>query len=660
MRSEEMEIGGVQADIVIPDRPNGKWIWTTESDRICGVVEQTIAEKGYTLVRTRSDGAEDRNGTVQRMADFHSALTRKVAFLSPGAILFGSRSAWLFAQRYPHRVAKLCLAAPNREEPLCEGASKQTPVPVLRIDAATDDSAVRRFLEQNDTMPPLPPEHLEKRKKKHTFVLRLDAYGSYLQREMSVEDYFAFTSQFPDEADKVILDMMYAGDWYAAGYKSSFLPSRRTAFLDRFAAAGIEALGEWTKRIQERGKSCWLSYRISEVFIDEKTHPVRAFEEHPDWFIPAFGYQMQNLSVPEIREQKLKVIAEVMRRFPLDGLDIDFERHTPILPPGKQWEMREHVTDFMRMVRRELLQISKEQNRTVMLSARIPDCLKGCREDGLDVEEWIKEDLVDCLTLGSRSFDVKLEEFRAIAPSLELYGCYDPHHTVDGYTFPELPVLRGVWYSFLQRGADAVEYFNWTGEGKKELVDHYLDLYPADRALNGFVDYSHDDFTGINDREFLANQDKTYVIDRKGGYPWGVGYANLNADRPLPVRIEREGEVFLYVAEEITQEKHVVLHLLFEELSALPQIFVNGRPVMCTAKAHRDRQVTAEAEAPVSGYNVSRRLCQGIDLSKPCTMLTADGKGLPWKMGYNAIRIEAQTAVRLEKVELEVRSNRAP
>ena len=331
------------------------------------------------------------------------------------------------------------------------------------------------------------------------------------------------------------------------------------------------------------------------------------------------------------------------------------ERHTPILPPGKQWEMREHVTEFMRMVRKELLQIAKEQNRTVMLSARVPDCLRGCREDGLDIWQWVKEDLVDCLTLGSRSFDVKVEEFRALAPELALYGCYDPHHTVDGYTFPDLSVIRGVGYSFLQRGADAIEYFNWTGEGKKELVNQYIEQYQMDRALNGFVEYANDDFTGINDREFLERQDKTYVIDRRGGYPWGVGYGNLNADRQLPMTIEKEGKVFLYAAEDAAQAKSAVLHLIFEELSCMPQVFVNGQPIAYEAKAHRDPQLTTEAEAPVSGYTVSHRLCQGIDMSKPCTLLSADVKDIAWKIGYNEIRIQCEQPVHLEKAELAVK-----
>ena len=253
------------------------------------------------------------------------------------------------------------------------------------------------------------------------------------------------------------------------------------------------------------------------------------------------------------------------------------------------------------------------------------------------------------------SVEPKVDVFRALAPELALYGCYDPHHTVDGYTFPDLSVIRGVGYSFLQRGADAIEYFNWTGEGKKELVHHYVEKYQMDRALNGFVEYAKDDFTGINDREFLERQDKTYVIDRRGGYPWGVGYGNLNADRQLPMTIEQEGKVRLYVAEEITQPKRAVLKLLFEELSEMPDVRVNGQRITLTAKAHRDPQVTAEEDAPVSGYTVSHRLCQGIDMSKPCTMPSADVSNVAWRIGYNEISVQSKQYVCLEKAELDVR-----
>lgn len=496
--------------------------------------------------------------------------------------------------------------------------------------------------------------HLKKRNQRKRFVLRDDIFCTILQQELCVKDYFDFSLSFPDEVDKVIIDGMYSGDWYSV-YESEILPLRRKPMLSRFRGEGIDIFDEWIKRVHGRGKECWLTYRISEVDVDTDVNPLPIKDEHPEWFIPAFGFTMNNMAVPEIREHKLKVAAEVMRKYNFDGLDIDFERHTPILPVGKQWEKRECVTEFMRKLRAELLKIGEEQGRVVMLSARVPDCLDGCHTDGLDIEQWIKEDLVDCLTLGSRSFDIKAEEFRALSNDLQIYACYDPYHTVDGYFAPSLDILRGIWYSHLQRGADAVEYFNWSGQGKKEMVAHYVNFYGMDPKIEDYAQFCNEDFTGVNDKNFLSKQDKTYVLDRMGGYPWGIGYGNLNADRQLPAKIDSDGGVRLYVAENAGEAKSATLKLLFEELPELPEIYLNGQKLSFVAEAHRDMQVTNEKEPPISGHPVNLRLATGDDHSKPCTLLLADLTGMETKIGYNDIRVVTKTPVSLEKVELEVK-----
>ena len=95
--------------------------------------------------------------------------------------------------------------------------------------------------------------------------------------------------------------------------------------------------------------------------------------------------------------------------------------------------------------------------------------------------------------------------------------------------------------------------------------------------------------------------------------------------------------------------------MLFEELTEMPTIYFNGKKVPFTACPHRDLQVTAEAETPVSGYTVTHRLLQGIDMSKQCTMLTCDLTGMETKIGYNEIRVMTAAPTRLEKVELEVK-----
>ncbi len=505
----------------------------------------------------------------------------------------------------------------------------------------------------------LTAEHKKKRlKSRHVFSLRYDIFGSFLHQTASQDDYFDFCMEFPDEASKIIIDGMYSGDWFSV-YESEVLPMRHNQFLDRLREGGVDIIARHISAFRKRGKECWITHRISEVDVDMQQNPHTVKNDHPDWFIPAFDRLMNNMSVPELCEHKIRVLSELVEKYDIDGLDIDFERHTPILPPGKQWEMRECVTDFMRSLRRMTLEIAQKKGRVIMLSARVPDCLLGAHEDGLDVERWIDEELIDGLTLGSRSFDVHAEEFRALSSEIFIYGCYDPHHTVDGYTFPPLSLIHGVWHSHLSRGADGVEYFNWSGEGKWDVIDKYIKKYDLDRVRDGYVKYAHDDFTGANDTAFLRRADKTYPVERRGGYPWGVGYGNMNAHSPLPMRIDGEGEVKLYVSDRVSDYSVAEISLLFGELDTMPEICLENVKLECEAQPARDPQVTEADEAPVSGYGVSRKLLSGEDDSYRCTRLTATITGMNIAPGYVTVRMISDKPIKLEKLEISLKNKKA-
>ena len=100
----------------------------------------------------------------------------------------------------------------------------------------------------------LTAEHKEKRARKAHFVLRYDIFGTFLQREMSAKDYFDFSFSFPDEADKVIIDGMYSGDWYSV-YESDILPLRRNPMLARLRSSGVSIFAEWIKNVHGKNLS---------------------------------------------------------------------------------------------------------------------------------------------------------------------------------------------------------------------------------------------------------------------------------------------------------------------------------------------------------------------------------------------------------------------
>jgi hypothetical protein len=219
---------------------------------------------------------------------------------------------------------------------------------------------------------------------------------------------------------------------------------------------------------------------------------------------------------------------------------LDFSRHTPFLPPERQWENREHATEFVRSVRLMLLEVERKKKHPILLAAKVPENLEGCRADGLDVETWAQENLMDIFSLGSRSIDVDIAAFARIrrltsGKHIKLYPCFDSHHTTEAYFNPPIEFLRGIYANWWQQGADGMETFNWTNatpEAYREIgIEPDLDPIRHQRAYHE-----------IGNPEALRFKDKIFVIQRRGGYPYRDG-GNLssNSFAQLPVDLPNDG-----------------------------------------------------------------------------------------------------------------------
>ena len=81
--------------------------------------------------------------------------------------------------------------------------------------------------------------------------------------------------------------------------------------------------------------------------------------------------------MPGVRELKVRILRELPENYDFDGFQIDFARHVPCLPPGRRWELRDQVTEFVRMVRLMLLEVAQNRWRPLLLAARVPCNLEG-------------------------------------------------------------------------------------------------------------------------------------------------------------------------------------------------------------------------------------------------------------------------------------------
>jgi len=377
-----------------------------------------------------------------------------------------------------------------------------------------------------------------------------------------VQDYFSMIDEPGVEMDSIWWCWL---DGNYANYPSRILPIWELPGFKKWWGAGIDPVRVFAEETRKRGKEVFFSYRLNGtdmISIEPLSKPLLK-EVHPEWLIQTWesygnlGYW--NFVEQGVRDYKLCILREIAEDYDFDGIEIDFARVPVNLPPGHQWENRAHLTEFMRMVRAMTLDIEENRGRPFLIAARVPETLEGCHFDGMDVETWACEHLVDIFVLGNRSFDVDIAAFRRITARTEikLYPCLDDHHATDGYLHPPIEVFRGVFANWWHQGADGIQTFNFAHSIPVE-PDHISTLH-------------RQTYREIGSPAGLKHRDKTFVVQRRGGghgptvvpnpEDWTTPrwmYYLTNMLAPLPARLANDGKsdtlLMVYIADDLAGE----------------------------------------------------------------------------------------------------------
>ena len=156
--------------------------------------------------------------------------------------------------------------------------------------------------------------------------------------------------------------------------------------------------------------------------------------EHPEWQVgpepdyPAAVHDLpQRLSfaIPEVRNNRLAVIDELLSDYPTDGIELNFHDYAPFIARKEVAEHTDTMTNWMRQVRLVSDVAAKAQKRSKRIVARIAGTLGGNKEMGMDLETWIREGLVDAViampvTTGYESGTSELREVVKAAEGTEV------------------------------------------------------------------------------------------------------------------------------------------------------------------------------------------------------------------------------------------------
>ena len=198
-------------------------------------------------------------------------------------------------------------------------------------------------------------------------------------------------------------------------------------------------------------------------------------QAHPQFLVARRGaptpygqWSALDYALPEVREKVFRVLEEVCRNYDIDGLLLDFFRHLPtfkttVMGGHATTDEKRMLTDLFRRIRRMADDVGAKRGRPILLAVRAPDSLDYAQALGLDIQQWMKEDLID-IWLASGYF--RLQEWsrtvsQAHEHGVKVWASMDESRIVQRQDRNSLEIYRGRMMNAWNAGVDAVWLFNF-------------------------------------------------------------------------------------------------------------------------------------------------------------------------------------------------------
>jgi len=262
---------------------------------------------------------------------------------------------------------------------------------------------------------------------------------------------------------------------------------RALANLRGLVDAGHDPVRLVVERAKAKGMEVFITFRLNEihdVHVDDTLLVSRFWRAHPQWRVGKEGDEIQpkfisiiggradykvspvvaswfpgalNFAVPEVRALRLAELREVCERFPIDGIDLDFQRFPIYFPQDEGPEHIDTMTGWMREVRAMAREVGEQRGRPLLVSTRVLATPEQNRSIGLDPTAWANEGLVDFLVVSHylrNDFPLPIGEFRKLVPdSMPLYGSIEVEKNSDSFR----RIAARLW----KDGADGILLFNF-------------------------------------------------------------------------------------------------------------------------------------------------------------------------------------------------------
>lgn len=377
--------------------------------------------------------------------------------------------------------------------------------------AAAQDSRPHRFIYNSDA------NHMYYYKKPPMTVADLQEYVDEVVGT-GVTTFFASPNwgmpmAYPSEVTEMIgsqLSPEQLADFRTIGREKEKSVERAFANFYALYDSGHDPFGVMIDRAKEKNLEVFVSHRPNEVHDVQNPDSLvvtKFWRDHPEWRVGTIGdpisptiveivggrkdYRVNpivakwfpgalNFAIPEVRVQRLAELRECCERYPIDGLDIDFQRFPIYFPQDEGHEHTDTMTAWVRDVRAMTGEVGQQRGRPLLLSARVLARPRQNLAMGLDPVTWAEEGLIDFITVAHflrNDFTLPIQEYRDLLPAdLPVYASIEVERTDDDF--------RRIARELYADGADGLMMFNYfSSRGRDEEPNFELFKELSDPAL---------------------------------------------------------------------------------------------------------------------------------------------------------------------------------
>lgn len=275
---------------------------------------------------------------------------------------------------------------------------------------------------------------------------------------------------------------------------------------------GIELFSELFDYLKNRNCRYWLSFRMNDCHnSDAETSCLRSeffyTAKNNGWMVgEKYGYWKTCLdfSVKQVREYTLSYIKEQLMRYDCYGVEWDFMREPVCFDYLERADCCDIMNGFFRELKATVNLAEEKWKHPIKINVRVGRDIGQNKIFGLDVHTWIKEKLVDSITVTPRfnitDCDMPIAAWKKLVDGtdVELYAGIEILSY--GLKMNDSKVVAAYAKKYLYQGADKIYLFNY-------FYGHNInDEYP-DVAECTFAGASAENTEKIDNRFIVTHQD---------------------------------------------------------------------------------------------------------------------------------------------------------